>query len=213
MNVLKSCAGAALTLVCVLVVAAPALAGPPTETLTVYADRLFAALDDPALKEQSRAAERHRAIRGLAEDALDFRESAKRALGTHWHARTDAERERFVRLFTDLIDQAYLTRLSRDGEQLVLDSETIDGKEATVKGRALSKGGSATPVIFSLHQSADGHWRVYDVSFEGMSLVGNYRAQFNKIIRASSFDELMTKLEAKTHGGAQASAGPKTNTQ
>ena len=83
--------------------------------------------------------------------------------------------------------------------------QTINGAEATIKGRALSKSGDATPVTFSLHQAADGRWRVYDVSFEGMSLVGNYRAQFNKIIRATSFDELMTRLEAKTHPEAQAS--------
>jgi phospholipid transport system substrate-binding protein len=60
-------------------------------------------------------------------------------------------------------------------------------------------------VTFSLHQGADGGWRVYDVSFEGMSLVGNYRAQFNKIIRGSSFDELVARLEAKTRVDAQAS--------
>jgi phospholipid transport system substrate-binding protein len=203
---------AALALVCVL--GAPALAGPPTDALRVYVDRLFATLDDPALKQPARAAERHRVVRSLAEDALDFRESSKRALASHWDARTDAERDRFVRLFSDLIDQAYLIRLSRDGEKLVLESETIDGTEATVKGRALSKDGSATPVTFSLHQGADGRWRVHDVSFEGMSLVGNYRAQFNKIIRTSSFDELMTKLEAKTHADAQASTGnAKTSTR
>lgn len=186
-------------------VASPASAGPPTDALSGYVDRLFAVLDDPALKDAGRAAERHRTVRALAEQALDFRESARRALGSHWEPRTDVERARFVRLFTDLIDHAYLARLSHDGERLALDSETISGGEAIVKGRALAKGGGITPVTFSLYQGADGGWRVYDVSFEGMSLVGNYRAQFNKIIRGSSFDELVARLEAKTRVDAQAS--------
>jgi len=213
MTVLMRCGTAVLALILSVAVASPALAGAPTEALRAYVDRLFAVLDDPSLKESARAGERQRVIRTVAEDALDFRESAKRALGSHWDARSEAERARFVRLFTDLIDQAYLARISRDGERLALDTETITGTEATIKGRALSKSGDGTPVLFSLHQGADGRWRVYDVSFEGMSLVGNYRAQFNKIIRATSFDELMTKLEAKTHGDAQASTGnsQKTN--
>jgi phospholipid transport system substrate-binding protein len=186
-------------------VAAPASAGPPTETLRDSVDRLFALLDDPALREPGRAAERHRMIRTLAEQTLDFSESARRALGTHWEARTEAERTRFVRLFGDLIDHAYLARLSHDGERLAFDSETITGREAVVKGRALSRSGSVTPVIFALHEGADGRWRAVDVSFEGMSLVGNYRAQFNKILRASSFDDLVARLEAKTRSEAQAS--------
>ena len=196
---------AALALALAAAVASPALAGEPTDALRGYVDRLFAALDDPALKDPARTVERQRKLRALAEEALDFREAARRALASHWEPRTEAERTHFVRLFTDLIDQAYLTRLARDGEKLELETEAITGTEATVRGRALSKSGSATPVIFSLYQGSDRRWRVYDVSFEGMSLVGNYRAQFNKIIRASSYDELVSRLEAKLRTEGQAS--------
>lgn len=187
-----------------LSVASPASAGPPTDALRTYIDRLFAVMDDPSLKAPGRTAERHRVVRALAEEALDFNESARRSLAAHWDARTPVERERFTRLFTDLIDHAYLSRLSLSGEKIALDGETITGTEAVVKARALTKSGT-TPVQFSLHQDAAGRWRLYDVSFEGMSLVGTYRAQFNKIIRGSSFDELITRLEAKTRAEAQAS--------
>ena len=200
----------ALTLLCSLAIAAPVSAGPPTDALQTYVDRLFVVLEDPSLKEPGRAADRQRTIRAVAEDALDFNESARRSLAAHWDARTPAERERFVRLFTDLIDHAYLTRIALDGERIAFDSESITDKEAIVKGRALSKSGGATPVQFFLHQDPGGRWRLYDVSFEGMSLVSNYRAQFNKIIRASSFDELITRLEAKTRAEAQASTPSKT---
>lgn len=194
---------AALVLLLGVAVASPASAGPPTDALRAYVDRLFGALD--SLKELGRTADRHRTVLALVEEALDFKESSRRALGAHWEARTPEERIRFVHLFTELVDHAYLTRLELDGEKIALDSETITDKEALVKGRALSKSGSATPVQFGLHQANDGRWRVYDVSFEGMSLVGSYRAQFNKIIRASSFDELVARLEAKTRTEARVS--------
>ena len=193
-------------------VATPALAGPPTDALRTYVDRLLIVLDDPAMKGPNRAVERQRTVRAIAEEALDFTESSRRALGSHWDARTAAERTRFVRLFTDLIDHAYISRMALDGETIALDTETVTGQEAIVQGRALSKSGGVTPVQFSLLQSAEGRWRVYDVSFEGMSLVSNYRAQFNKIIRASSFEELVNRLEAKTRADAQGGgeAAPKT---
>ena len=194
---------AGLTLALALLVAAPAWAGAPTDTLRTNVERIFAVLDDAALKGVAHTPARQRAVRVLAEEALDFHESARRALGTHWEARTDAERTRFVRLFTDLIDQGYLSRLSHDGERLAFDTETITGSEAVVRARALTKSGGATPVTFFMAQADDGRWRVYDVAFEGMSLVGNYRAQFNKIIRAGSFTELVTRLEVKTRGDAQ----------
>ena len=199
---------AALAAAFSVVIVVPASAGPPTDALRANIDHLLAVMEDAALKAPARAAERRRTLRVLTEKALDFKESARRALGAHWEARTPTERDRFVRLFTDLIDQAYLTRLSVDGEKIVLVSETVDGTEAVIEGRALSKSGGATPVEFSLYQGADGSWRVYDVSFEGMSLVGNYRAQFNKIIRTSSFEELVALLEAKTRTDANASPAP-----
>ena len=200
---------AVLALVLGIAVASPADAGPPTDALRVSIDRLFAVLEDESLKAPGRAAERQRTIRALAEDALDFNESARRSLAAHWDARTPEERARFARLFTDLIDQAYLARIALDGERISLDGESITDKEAVVKGRALSKSGGVTPVQFYLHQDGAGRWRLYDVSFEGISLVSNYRAQFNKIIRASSFDELIVRLEAKTRAEAQASTAPK----
>lgn len=202
---------AVLALILGVVAVPPAWAGPPTDALQDYVTRIFAVMEDPRLKAPDTAIERQKAVRALAEEALDFRESARRSLGSHWEARTPEERTRFVTLFTDLIDQAYLARLSLDGERIVIDGETVQGKDATVKARALTRRGGATPVVFSLVRGADARWRVVDVAFEGMSLIGNYRAQFNKIIRGSSYDALVSRLEAKTGGSAQASTPTKTD--
>jgi phospholipid transport system substrate-binding protein len=195
----------ALALVVAVVAASPAWAGAPTDTLRTSIDKIFALLDDPASKGGKATGDRHKALRALAADALDYREAARRALGQHWDARTPDERKYFVQLFTDLIDHAYLGRLSHDGERVAFDDEVVTGKDAAVKARAIAKSGDVTPVLFTMHQGADNRWRVVDVSFEGMSLVGNYRAQFNKIIRAGSYADLVAKLEAKTRIDAQAS--------
>ena len=199
---LRAAAGALATIVAI---ASPAWAGAPTDALRSHINSVFALLDDPALKGPDQTAARHRALRALTVQAVDFQESAQRSLGAHWDARTPADRAYFVRLFTDLIDHAYLRRLAHDGERLAYDEETTTGQDAVVRARALGKNGDVTPVVFSLHQGADAAWRIYDVSFEGMSLVGNYRAQFNKIIRAGSYEDLVTRLEAKTRSDAQAS--------
>ena len=198
---------AAVAVLAVVIIAPPAWAGTPTEALRGHIERVFAVLDEPALKGVVNAGARHRALRALTVAAVDFPEAARRSLGAHWDARTPAERERFVALFTDLIDHAYLGRLTHDGERLAYDDETISGRDAVVRARALGKNGDVTPVIFGMRQGDDQQWRISDVSFEGMSLVGNYRAQFNKIIRASSYEELVTRLETKTRTDAQASVG------
>jgi phospholipid transport system substrate-binding protein len=197
---------AAVVIATIIAIASPAWAGAPTDALRSHIDSVFALLDDPALQGAEQTAARHRALRALTVQAVDFHESAQRSLGAHWDARTPADRAYFVGLFTDLIDHAYLTRLAHDGERLLYDEETMTGQDAVVRARALGKNGDVTPVAFSLHQSADAKWRIYDVSFEGMSLVGNYRAQFNKIIRAGSYADLVARLEAKTRSDAQASA-------
>jgi len=194
-----------IALCVMLALATPARAGAPTETLRSHIDQLFTLLDDPALKSAPRTATRHRALRAVLEDAVDFQEAARRSLGEHWETRTPEDRSHFVRLFTDLIDQVFVGRLSHDGEKIAYDEETLTGQAATVRARAVSKGGDITPVAFFLRQDGDTRWRIYDVAFAGMSLVGMYRAQFAKVIRATSYEGLIVRLEEKTRFDGQAS--------
>lgn len=198
----------AVALCATVAFAAPAWAGAPTEALRGYVDRIFAVLDDPALKAETHAASRHRALRALLDEAVDFQEAARRSLGSHWDARTPDDRSHFVRLFADVIDKAVLGRLSHDGEHMTYADETVIGADATVHARAVGKsGGDGTLVVFSMRQDATGTWRIADVSFSGMSLVGMYRAQFARIIRATSYEGLVTRLEIKTRYDGQASVG------
>jgi phospholipid transport system substrate-binding protein len=136
-------------------------------------------------------------VRKISEDIFDYPDTARRALGQHWNARTPEEQREFVQLFADLLDRAYFSKIDRyQGEKVRYGAETVNGDEAIVKTTIMSKGGSDIPVDYRLHLT-DGRWRVYDVNIEGVSLVSNYRTQFNKIVQTESYATLVQKLKAK----------------
>ncbi|MBI2206597.1 MAG: ABC transporter substrate-binding protein [Candidatus Rokubacteria bacterium] len=175
----------------------PAWAGAPTEHLRLQVERVIKTLDDPELKKESRARERRQAVRKIADDIFDFTETAKRSLGRHWANRSAAEREEFVRLFTDLLERSYLSKIETyGGEKVHYGGDAVDGDVATVKTRIATKGGTEIPIDYKMLKRGD-RWLVYDVAIEGVSLVANYRTQFNKIIQTSSYQELVKKLKTK----------------
>ncbi len=176
----------------VLALVTPATAGPPTDELRRHVDEVIHVLADPALRQH--AAERHAKVRKIAESIFDYPDTARRALGPHWRQRTPAEREQFVRLFADLLDRAYVSKIDLyDNEKVRYAGETIDGDDATVKTRIVTKRGSELPVDYRMHL-VDGRWLVYDVVIEGVSLVANYRSQFNKVITTESYPALVTRM-------------------
>jgi phospholipid transport system substrate-binding protein len=175
----------------------PAWAGAPSEQLKSQVDRVLKTLEDPELKKESKARERRTAVRKIAEEIFDFSETAKRSLGRHWAVRTPAEREEFVRVFSDLLERSYLTKIEAyGGEKIQYLSDSIEGDTATVKTKILGKGAAELPIDYKMLRRGE-RWLVYDVSIEGVSLVSNYRTQFNKIIQTSSFQELVKKLKTK----------------
>jgi len=180
----------------VVAVARPALAGAPTDQLKQHVDEVIRALSDPNL--QGKPAPRRAAVRKISEDIFDYPETARRALGQHWNGRTPDEQREFVQLFADLLDRAYFSKIDRyQGEKVRYGAETINGDEAMVKTTIVTRaGGSEVPVDYRMHQ-AGGRWLVYDVNIEGVSLVSNYRTQFNKIVQTESYASLVQKLRNK----------------
>ena len=180
-----------------LLSAAAAWAGAPTEQLKASVDQVLHTLDDPALRSESKAKERRAAIRQGAEKIFDFPETAKRALGPHWQSLGDKDRQEFVGLFADLLERSYVSKIERySGEKVTYTGEAIDGDQATVKTRFITKQGTEVPVDYRMLQRGD-RWLVYDVSVEGVSLVANYRTQFNKIIQTASYEELVKKMKTR----------------
>jgi phospholipid transport system substrate-binding protein len=179
-----------------LLAAWSALAGQATDQLKPAIERVVRALEDPALKGEGKAAERRRALRDVTDTAFDWTEMARRALGPHWNARSEAEREEFVALFRELLERAYVTKIDRyAGEKIVYAGEAVDADTATVKTRIFRRQGQDVPVDYRLVRRGD-RWRVYDVVVEGIGLLGNYRTQFNEIIRTSSYQELLKRLKS-----------------
>jgi phospholipid transport system substrate-binding protein len=192
----------ALRVVCLLcaLAAVPAAngAGPgPTEQLKGPIDRVLQVLEDPALKGEAKAADRHRAVRQIADEMFDFEETARRAMAQHWRSLTPAQRREFVDVFSDLLERAYMSKIELyGGEKIQYPGERVEGDVATVFTRLITKKGIEVPIDYRMLKRGD-RWRVYDVSIEGVSLVANYRTQFNSIIRTSSYDELLRKMRSR----------------
>jgi phospholipid transport system substrate-binding protein len=182
-----------LALVALLAGAAAATAGSPTEQLRRYTDRVVAILEDRSLTPASRQA----AVQSVAREVFAVEETARRALGRHWQGRTPAERAEFVELFADLLERTYIGRLDEyGGERVRYVSERVDGSYASVQARIVTRRGVEVPVESRLLQQ-DGRWLIYDVLIEGVSLVGNYRSQFDRIVRSGSYGELVRRLREK----------------
>jgi phospholipid transport system substrate-binding protein len=198
MGPVRILAVATMAVVATLTSNGPASAGVPTEQLRGRVDRVLRVLEEPDLKSEARATQRRTAIREIVYEIFDFRELSQRSLGPHWPARTPAERDEFVLLFADLLERSYIGKIEMysGGERIQYTGEAIDGDQATVRTKIVTKQGTEIPVDYRMHRVGE-RWLVYDVAIEGVSLVANYRAQFNRIIRQSSFKGLVTQLATK----------------
>ena len=175
-----------------------ALAGVPTDTVRDYTDAVVRVLEDPALKVEDRRAERRAAVRKIAIDIFDVQETARRALGQHWQQRSPQEREEFVQLFADLLERTYINKIDLfGGEKLRFTEEKIDGEHAVVRAKVITKQGTEVPVEARMIIRAGGRWQIYDIVIENISLVGNYRSQFDRIIRSSSYGELAKRMRTQ----------------
>jgi phospholipid transport system substrate-binding protein len=171
-------------------------AGEPTDQLRTQLERVLKTVQDPEMKKAGRAAER-RAVRKIAEEIFDFNDTARRTLARHWAQRSPAEREEFIALFSDVFEHAYLSKVELyQGERVTYLGDSIEGNTAAVQTRFMTKQGSQLNVDYRMQRGSSGRWLVYDVLIEGVSLVDNYRNQFNSVIQRSSYQELVRKLKA-----------------
>ena len=169
-------------------------AGEPTQHLKERVDEIVRMVDPSG---KTRPGQHRGDVRRIAETIFDYPETARRALGPHWTQRTPAEQKEFVGVFADLLDRAYLSKVDQyQGEKIRYTNETMEGDQATVKTMIVMPRGSEVPVDYRMHQ-VNGRWLVYDVIIEGVSLVSNYRQQFNKIIQTESYPALIAKMRSK----------------
>jgi phospholipid transport system substrate-binding protein len=187
----------AIALGLVAVASASAWAGAPTDQVREYTDAVVKVLEDPALKADDKKPERRAAVRKIASEVFDVQETAQRALGPHWQQRTPQERQEFVQLFAELLEQTYISKIDLfGGERLRFTDEKVDGENAIVRAKVMTKQQAEVPVEARMLRKGD-RWLIYDILIENISLVGNYRAQFDRIIRTSSYEDLVKRLRTR----------------
>ncbi|MDZ7695979.1 MAG: ABC transporter substrate-binding protein [Deltaproteobacteria bacterium] len=188
-----------VTFTCLIVVlmGSTALAGAPTDAIKETTDKIIHIVTDPGLKGAEKSEKKARMIREAVDERFDWVEMTRRALARHWKDRTDEEKKTIIKLFSDLLEQTYLEKVEGySGEKVLYEGEQVDGKYGVVSVKIVTRKDTEIPVKYRVKNEGDG-WRVYDISITGVSLINNYRKQFNSIITRSSYEELVEKLKAK----------------
>jgi phospholipid transport system substrate-binding protein len=171
-------------------------AGEPTEQLRQTIESLLGVLKNPEFKGEGKLKERREKLRQIIYPRFDFTEMAKRALGSHWQRRSPEEQAEFVKLFTSLLEDAYLDTIeSYKGEKVQFLNERLDQNFAQVDTKISDPQGQEYSLNYRLHNV--GEWKVYDVVVENISLVNNYRSQFNRILGKSSYEQLIAAMREK----------------
>jgi phospholipid transport system substrate-binding protein len=172
--------------------------GPATEAVRQTIDQVLAILEDPELKSPDRAAERRAKLEEVIGQRFDYKEMGKRTLASHWKKMDSSQQEEFVTLFQSFLSNSYAGNIDGySGQKIEYVKERHKGNFAEVQTRVVSSKGEL-PLDYRL-LNKNGDYRVYDVVIDGISLVKNYRGQFSRIIKTSSYDGLIAKLRIKTN--------------
>jgi phospholipid transport system substrate-binding protein len=185
-----------------------ACAGEPSAQVRATTDKILALLADPALKTEARNSERRQLIRNELDQRVDWAMVARSSLGRHWAKRTQAEKTEFVSLFSRLLDESFIDKFeTHQGELDKVEylGEKIIDEYASVKAQVTTRNQIVHPVEYRLQKSGK-DWRIYDLLLEGVSLVKNYRDQFDEILAKSSYEKLVADLRAKIPQAAAVAA-------
>ena len=176
----------------------PVWADTPIVLIKSAVDQAIKTLTDPYFQGEDKEEERRTLLRQILLPRFDFREMAKRSLGTHWLKRTREDKSEFVRLFTNFVEKVYLGRIEsyNNGEKFIYSNERIEGPNAEVRSKILTSKGEEFQINYKLHRIGK-EWKIYDVVVENISLISNYRSQFNRIITKTSYDELVSMMRQK----------------
>mgnify|MGYP001576514188 FL=1 len=174
-------------------------AGEAANLLMTTVDKGLAVLKDPALKGNDKVQERRQKLWEEISFIFHFEEMAKRSLGVYWKDRSAEEKKGFVELFTEILKESYIGKTDTySGEKVALVSDKMDGKYACVQTKLVTNKGTDVSVEYRMLNN-QGEWKIYDVIIEGVSLVNNYRSQFNSILTKSSYADLVVRIKEKSN--------------
>jgi len=171
----------------------------PTEVVRTTVNEVIRILNDDSLKSPAKLLPRRRLLEQVIAQRFDYAEMSKRALAAHWTPLTKEQRDEFVEFFKGFLSDRYASKIEGySGEQVDYLGERRDGQHAEVRTR-LRSSKVEIPMDYRLINK-DGRWYAYDIVVDGISLVKNYRSQFDKIIRSGSYEELVRRLKNRTVG-------------
>jgi phospholipid transport system substrate-binding protein len=174
-----------------------AIAGAPTDAVKLTVDEVIKILTDSRYQGDANQEERRRVLREAILPRFDFDEMAMRALGAEWDRLNAEERSEFVKIFTEFLAETAVQNIeSYDDERFIFRGEKVDDSLAIVNGKILTKEKDEIEITYLLHRPDD-EWKAYDFVVDGMSFIGNYRAQFHRLIRQSSFTGLVQRIKEK----------------
>lgn len=179
----------------------------PTQSVRTTINQVIHILEDESMKQPTRVAERRRRLEQVIAARFSYEEMSKRTLAAQWNRLTEAEQREFVDLFRSFLSDRYADKIEGyGGEDIHYLGERIEGTYVEVRTKIVSDR-LEIPMDYRL-MTLSAEWRVYDVIIDGVSLVRNYRGQFEKIIRQSSYAELVRRLRERTKDpGAQKELG------
>ena len=175
----------------------PAHAGAPLDAVQSAVASVITILSRPDLEGAANHVARRALLRSVADEFFDFPEMAQRSLGYHRATPSVHERAEFIALFRELLQRSYVTTLENyAGETIVYLAETIEGEYATVRSQIMTTTRAEISVDYRLYRS-NGRWVAIDVALENVSLVANYRRQFDRVIRTTSFATLLSRMRER----------------
>ena len=175
----------------------PSRAGEPTERIRFVVEQGIEILNETKLQSKNGKQVYLDRLREVVFPLFNFPEMARRSLGFHWRRLSPVERQEFVTLFTNLLERSYAGKIDLyDGEIVIFTGEAVEDNYARVDTKIISKRGEEYSIDYKLLRT-NGDWRIYDVVVEHISLVNNYRSQFNRVIANSSYENLIKKINIK----------------
>ena len=174
-----------------------ASAAAPTEAIRAAVNQGVEILKNAKLDNPTQRAQVIDRLRQIVYPLFDFNEMAMRSMGTNWRRLNPEQRKEFVSTFTALLEKTYADQIDvYKGQQVTYKGEKLDGDYAEVDSRIIDNGGKTYSVVYKLH-NVDSKWRIYDVVAENISLVNNYRSQFERVLGKSSVEELLKTMKER----------------
>ena len=190
----------ALTILILLLFSLPVYAGPPLDAVQSNVNKVLEVLRDPKLKAASAKEIEKEKLRLIYERMFDDVELSKRTLSRHLNSMNVAQRKEFVLLFRQVLEKAYIDKiLAYTDEKIVFERETmVSETQAEIQTKIVTPS-KEIPIFYRVILK-DGAWKVYDIVIENVSLVLNYRTQFNDILAKNTPEQLLEILRKKVKG-------------